>query len=105
MATEDRSDDVIETYQVEIVESDDDDNEELDPIVRALKKERLARNWTQWDVARRLGFTSPARVSQLEKGEADILLTTARNWAEVLGMEIQVRSSKYHRGLPRTNFR
>jgi predicted transcriptional regulator len=109
--TEDRSVDVptvevAETYRVDFADSVDAvDSEELDPIIQALKKERLALGWTQWDVARKMGFTSPARISQLESGEHDFQISTLRGWCEALGMEVMVRAPKSNRGRPRTNFK
>jgi transcriptional regulator with XRE-family HTH domain len=87
----------------EVVE-DEESTEELDPIIQALRKERLARGWNQWDVARRMGYSSPARVSQLESGEGDIHMSTLKSWAETLGMEVLIRA-KVTRGRPRANFK
>ena len=79
--------------------------EDLDPIILALKKEREALGLTQWEVAQRMGYASPSRVSQLETGENDLQLSTLRAWAATLGLEILARAPKGRQGRPRTNFR
>lgn len=93
---------VIETYTVdEPLEVD----EEIDPILVALRKERETKGWTQWDVARRMGYSAPTYISNLERGQHDLTLSTLRSWATVLGMEVLIRAPRSNRGKPRTNFR
>lgn len=94
-----------EQHVTEPEELDDEVADELDPIIAMLKKERLAKGWTQWDVARRMGFTSAVRISQLESGTVDPLLSTIRNWAKALDVEILGRALQKRRGRPRSDFR
>lgn len=94
--------------ELELEEADDwadEDDEEIDPIIAMLRKERLARGWTQWDVARRMGFAAPSYVSMLESGERDLLLSTLRAWAATMDIEILGRVPKSNRGRPRRDFR
>lgn len=83
----------------------DEVTDDMDPIISMLTKERLALGWTQWDVARRMGQTSGARVSQLESGQYDLQLSTLRSWANALGIEVLARKPKSHRGRPQVDFR
>lgn len=83
----------------------DEDDEEIDPIIAMLRKERLARGWSQWDVARRMGLAAPSQVSYMESGEHDILLSTLRSWASTMDIEILARVPKSNRGRPRRDFR
>lgn len=83
----------------------DEVTDDMDPIISMLTKERLALGWTQWDVARRMGQTSGARVSQLESGQYDLQLSTLRSWANALGIEVLARKAKSHRGRPQVDFR
>lgn len=90
------------------LESDDLDpetDEEIDPIIVMLKKERLARGWTQWDVAKRMGLTSQGHISLLEAGKVDLQLSTLRHWAEVLDVEVMGRAKRKRRGRPQVDFR
>lgn len=77
---------------------------ELDPIIEMLVKERHMRNWTQWDVARRLGHTNTSTISQWERGNTTPVLVNLRAWAAVFDGEILARLRK-RRGRPRTNFK
>ena len=79
--------------------------EELDPIIVALRKERLAQDKTQWDVAKAMGYTAPSYISLLETGKVDLTLSTLRAWTRALGMETLVRAPRSNKGRPRTNFR
>ena len=95
----------VDVPTVEVIEPLEVEDEEIDPIILALRKEREARNWTQWDVAQRMGYSAPAYISELESGRRDLSLTTLRNWSKVLGLDVQVRAPRSNRGRPRTNFR
>jgi transcriptional regulator with XRE-family HTH domain len=79
--------------------------EDVDPIIEMLVKERLIRGWTQLDVGRKLGHTSGQVVSQWETGRVpSIGLRSLRAWAAVFDIEIVARSL-IRRGRPRTNFK
>jgi transcriptional regulator with XRE-family HTH domain len=93
-------------YDIPVNEGLDPEVEpELDPIIIALKKERLVKGWTQWDVAKRMGYSAPSYVSQLESGQLDATLSTLRAWHAALGLELLTRAPQSGRGRPRTNFR
>lgn len=88
----------------DVVEDPDSTTEEVDPLILAFKKERLAKELTQWDVARLMGLASGSQVSRLEAGESDIQLSTLRTWAKALDLDIQARTL-VRRGRPKNNFR
>jgi transcriptional regulator with XRE-family HTH domain len=84
--------------------STDESTVDLDPIVETLIKERLARNWAQSDVGRRLGHPGGQQVWLWESGRNMPSLPSLRAWAAVFDIEIVARA-QVRRGRPRTNFR
>lgn len=81
-----------------------EEGQEVDPLIVMLIKERLSRGWSQWDVARRMGYTAPAMISNLEAGKVDPRISTLRAWAATMDVTILGRVP-VRRGRPRTNFR
>lgn len=60
---------------------------EIDPLVRQLRNERVARLMPQWEIAERCGTTQSA-VSESERGVTQPALTTLRRWADALGFDV-----------------
>lgn len=58
-------------------------------IGQMYKDLRLAAGLTQQQAARMIG-TSQARVTPLESGQADIMVTTLNRWANIYGYEVQI---------------
>ncbi len=78
--------------------------EDTDPMIEVLVKERHARNMTQAEVAKHMGV-NPAYVSQLESGELDPRLSTLRRWHAAVFMELVSRSTKPGPGRRTNNHR
>lgn len=79
------------------------EDEQIDPIVQALIKEREVRGWSQADVGRRLGHAGGQAVQQWETGKVTPRLDTLRAWMAVFGLSLRL-DRPVVRGRPRTNF-
>lgn len=63
--------------------------ETVDPVIRDLVSERLRQGLSQRDVVHRIDC-SPSSVSQWERGITSPTLTKLRDWADALGMNLDV---------------
>lgn len=79
---------------LEDVDTDDELDIELDPMVEVLVRERDRRGWSQAEVARKLGHTSQGLISQWERGIIMPGLIRLRAWAALFDMAPEMRSTK-----------
>ena len=55
-----------------------------------IKEYRKRRGWTQEDLARKVGYSDKAMISQIEKGKVDLPLSKVEKFAEVFGVRPSV---------------
>ena len=61
----------------------------MEQIVEQLKAIRKGQNMSLSELARRMG-TERSRLSEIERGKAGLTLKRLYQWAEALGMEVDI---------------
>lgn len=52
-----------------------------------LKESRKKAGWTQWDVAKKLGYSSPQFISNVERGLCELPLSKIKKLREALNLD------------------
>lgn len=55
-------------------------------LYQNIKKYRIAREWSQADLAQRVGYADKSMISRIENGKVDLQLGQIKKFAEVLGV-------------------
>lgn len=55
-------------------------------LYQNIKKYRIAHEWSQGDLAQRVGYADKSMISRIENGKVDLQLGQIKKFAEVLGV-------------------